>query len=193
MTSRSRWEPGSPGCWARTGRARARSSTCSRACWRRQPGRSGSAVARRSATRRVYSMVGLVPEREAVPGYLTGRQFVRSNAELQSVADVVAATETADRDRRHGRCGGPPDPHLLEGHAPAHQARGGPRPRPADPAPRRTVQRHGPAPAAAHDGAAPADGGRGPGDPLLVAHPRGGRAPRRSRARRLRRAARRVG
>jgi ABC-2 type transport system ATP-binding protein len=40
-------------------------------------------------------MVGLVPEREAVPGYLTGRQFVRSNAELQSVADVVAATETA--------------------------------------------------------------------------------------------------
>jgi ABC-2 type transport system ATP-binding protein len=44
---------------------------------------------------RVYSMVGLVPEREAVPGYLTGRQFVRSNAELQSVADVVAATETA--------------------------------------------------------------------------------------------------
>ena len=44
---------------------------------------------------RVYSMVGLVPEREAVPGYLTGRQFVHSNAELQSVADVVAATETA--------------------------------------------------------------------------------------------------
>ena len=44
---------------------------------------------------RVYSMVGLVPEREAVPGYLTGRRFVRSNAELQSVADVVAATETA--------------------------------------------------------------------------------------------------
>ncbi|HET9084214.1 MAG TPA: ABC transporter ATP-binding protein [Candidatus Limnocylindrales bacterium] len=43
----------------------------------------------------VYSIVGLVPEREAVPGYLTGRQFVRSNAELQSVPDVAAATETA--------------------------------------------------------------------------------------------------
>ena len=43
----------------------------------------------------VYSTVGLVPEREAVPGYLTGRQFVRSNAELQSVPDVAAATETA--------------------------------------------------------------------------------------------------
>ena len=43
----------------------------------------------------VYSIVGLVPEREAVPGYLTGRQFVRSNAELQSVADVASATERA--------------------------------------------------------------------------------------------------
>jgi len=43
----------------------------------------------------VYSMVGLVPEREAVPGYLTGRQFVRSNAELQSVADVASAADTA--------------------------------------------------------------------------------------------------
>ena len=28
-------------------------------------------------------MVGLVPEREAVPGYLTGREFVRLNADLQ--------------------------------------------------------------------------------------------------------------
>jgi ABC-2 type transport system ATP-binding protein len=44
---------------------------------------------------RVYSVVGLVPEREAVPGYLTGRQFVRSNAELQSVPDVATATDRA--------------------------------------------------------------------------------------------------
>jgi ABC-2 type transport system ATP-binding protein len=43
----------------------------------------------------VYSVVGLVPEREAVPGYLTGRQFVRSNAELQSVPDVATATDRA--------------------------------------------------------------------------------------------------
>ena len=43
----------------------------------------------------VYSMVGLVPEREAVPGYLTGRDFVRFNAELQSVADVAAASDAA--------------------------------------------------------------------------------------------------
>ena len=40
-------------------------------------------------------MVGLVPEREAVPGYLTGREFVRINAELQAVADVPSSTETA--------------------------------------------------------------------------------------------------
>jgi ABC-2 type transport system ATP-binding protein len=44
----------------------------------------------------VYSVVGLVPEREAVPGYLTGRQFVRSNAELQSVPDVATATDSAN-------------------------------------------------------------------------------------------------
>jgi ABC-2 type transport system ATP-binding protein len=43
----------------------------------------------------VYSMVGLVPEREAVPGYLTGRAFVRFNAELQAVPDVTAATDAA--------------------------------------------------------------------------------------------------
>jgi ABC-2 type transport system ATP-binding protein len=43
----------------------------------------------------VYTMVGLVPEREAVPGYLTGREFVRINAELQAVADVPSSTETA--------------------------------------------------------------------------------------------------
>jgi ABC-2 type transport system ATP-binding protein len=43
----------------------------------------------------VYSMLGLVPEREAVPGYLTGREFVRSNAALQSVDDVASASESA--------------------------------------------------------------------------------------------------
>jgi ABC-2 type transport system ATP-binding protein len=55
----------------------------------------------------IYAQVGLVPEREAVPGYLTGRQFVRLNAELQDVADPAGATEralttvelTADADR----------------------------------------------------------------------------------------------
>ena len=43
----------------------------------------------------VYREVGLVPEREAVPGYLTGRRFVRYNADLQGVADPAGATERA--------------------------------------------------------------------------------------------------
>ena len=43
----------------------------------------------------VYRDVGLVPEREAVPGFLTGREFVRLNADLQGVADAGAATDRA--------------------------------------------------------------------------------------------------
>ena len=43
----------------------------------------------------VYRTIGLVPEREVSFGYLTGRQFVRANAELQGLADPGAATERA--------------------------------------------------------------------------------------------------
>ncbi len=43
----------------------------------------------------VYRDIGLVPEREAVPGYLTGMAFVRLNAELQGVPDAGAAAERA--------------------------------------------------------------------------------------------------
>jgi ABC-2 type transport system ATP-binding protein len=43
----------------------------------------------------VYREIGLVPEREAVPGYLTGHGFVRLNAELQGVPDASAATDRA--------------------------------------------------------------------------------------------------
>jgi ABC-2 type transport system ATP-binding protein len=43
----------------------------------------------------VYSSIGLVPEREVSFGYLTGRQFVRANAELHGLADPGAATERA--------------------------------------------------------------------------------------------------
>jgi ABC-2 type transport system ATP-binding protein len=43
----------------------------------------------------IYSMVGLVPEREAVPGYVTGREFVRLNAELQGIDLAPAATDRA--------------------------------------------------------------------------------------------------
>ncbi len=43
----------------------------------------------------IYSTVGLVPEREAVPGYVTGREFVRLNAELQGIDHEPAATDRA--------------------------------------------------------------------------------------------------
>ncbi|WP_110240696.1 ABC transporter ATP-binding protein [Nocardioides gilvus] len=42
-----------------------------------------------------YRQLGLVPEREISFGYLTGRQFVRANAELQGLSDPGAATEKA--------------------------------------------------------------------------------------------------
>ena len=43
----------------------------------------------------VYRELGLVPEREAVPGYLSGHEFVRLNADLQGMPDAGAATDRA--------------------------------------------------------------------------------------------------
>ncbi len=43
----------------------------------------------------VYREVGLVPEREAVPAYLSGREFVHYSATLQAVADPAGAAERA--------------------------------------------------------------------------------------------------
>ena len=43
----------------------------------------------------VYRRIGLVPEREAVYPFLTGREFVEANARLQGVADPVGATARA--------------------------------------------------------------------------------------------------
>jgi ABC-2 type transport system ATP-binding protein len=43
----------------------------------------------------VYRDLGLVPEREAVPGFLTGHEFVKLNAELQGMADPRAAADAA--------------------------------------------------------------------------------------------------
>ncbi|USQ76995.1 ABC transporter ATP-binding protein [Ornithinimicrobium cryptoxanthini] len=43
----------------------------------------------------VYRTIGLVPEREASFGYLTGRQFVRANAELHQLPAPGEATERA--------------------------------------------------------------------------------------------------
>ena len=50
-----------------------------------------------SAWRRpeIYRHVGLVPEREAVHSYLTGREFARLNARLQGLADPDAAAARA--------------------------------------------------------------------------------------------------
>ncbi len=43
----------------------------------------------------IYRVVGLVPEREAVHAFLTGRQFVDVSARLQGLADPAAATARA--------------------------------------------------------------------------------------------------
>jgi ABC-2 type transport system ATP-binding protein len=42
-----------------------------------------------------YRRLGLVPEREAVHDYLTGREFVRLNARLQGLPDIDAAVDRA--------------------------------------------------------------------------------------------------
>jgi len=55
----------------------------------------------------VYRQIGLVPERELSFGYLTGRQFVRANADLHRLPDAAAATEaileTVDMTEPAGR------------------------------------------------------------------------------------------
>ena len=43
----------------------------------------------------VYRTIGFVPEREAVYGFLTARQFVNASAQLLSVPDPKAATQRA--------------------------------------------------------------------------------------------------
>jgi len=44
---------------------------------------------------KVYRKIGLVPEREALFDYLTGRQFVVANAELHGLAEPGAAAQAA--------------------------------------------------------------------------------------------------
>ena len=43
----------------------------------------------------IYRQVGLVPERETVHPYLTGREFARLNAQLQGIADPKRAADRA--------------------------------------------------------------------------------------------------
>ena len=108
----------------------------------------------------MYRHLGLVPEREAVHA-VSHRPGVR--AAQREVAGPPRRRRRRRAGDRHGRPGGrrrPAHRHVLEGHAPADQACRRARPRPADPAPRRAVQRHGPAPTAAHDRAAAVHGRR---------------------------------
>ncbi|CAA9358897.1 MAG: Efflux ABC transporter, ATP-binding protein, partial [uncultured Frankineae bacterium] len=98
-----------------------------------------------------------------------------------------------DRDGADGRRAGARHRHLLQGDEAAHQDGHRPRARPPGPAPRRAVQRHGPAPAPAAHGPAARDGRAGPHRAVQLAHPRGGGADRDRRPGRRRRAARRLG
>jgi ABC-2 type transport system ATP-binding protein len=43
----------------------------------------------------VYRQIGLVPERESVYPFLTGREFVEANAKLQGMTDTAVATQRA--------------------------------------------------------------------------------------------------
>lgn len=80
--------------------------------------------------------------------------------------------------RRDGVRPGPQDLDVQQGHATAREDGFRAGPRPVRAAARRAVQRYGPAAADAADGAAAADGRRGPYGPVLLAHPRRGRATR---------------
>ena len=130
----------------------------------------------------IYRTIGFVPEREAVYSFLTARQFVEAAARLQQVPDPVAATQRAIA--------------IVDLADAADRAIGG--------YSKGMRQRAKVAAALVHDppvlvldepfnGMDPRQrlhmmdllrghGRRGPHDPVLVAHPRGGRAPQRPRA-----------
>ena len=135
-----------------------------------------------------------MPEREAVPGYLTGHDFVAAQRRAAGHAGRRRRRGPGDRHGRADRGGPPPDAHLLQGHAPAGQAR----------AARSSTSRGSccstsrstawiPRQRLHMIGLLRADGRRRAGHPVLVAHPRGGRAARRRRPRRLCRPARGIG
>ena len=83
----------------------------------------------------MYRRIGLVPEREAVYPFLTGREFAHANARLQGMTPA-AGGGGCGAGHRAGGAGGrrrPADRHLLEGDAAARQGRRRAGPRPADP------------------------------------------------------------
>ena len=69
----------------------------------------------------VYRKIGLVPEREALFDYLTGRQFVVANAELHGLPDPGAAAQASIALVEMTRRAGPRDLDVLQGHAAADQ------------------------------------------------------------------------
>ena len=141
----------------------------------------------------VYRKIGLVPEREALFEYLTGRQFVVANAELHGLADAGAAAQAAIALVEMTDAQDRVDLDVLQGHAAADQdgvVAGAPA---VGAAARRAVQRHGPPAADPPDGPAAHDGHRGPHGAVQLAHPRGGRAGRPADRGRGVRPARRVG
>ena len=130
------------------------------ASWRPRPARSPSTASRVWRNEQIYRHIGIVPEREAMYDFLTGREFVVANAELHGLPDPGAAAQAGARHGRDGVRAGPQDLHVLQGHAPAREDGVGAGPRAVGAAARRAVQRHGPAAAHAADGPAAADGRR---------------------------------
>ena len=125
----------------------------------------------------VYRQIGLVPEREAVYPFLTGLDYVRFNARLQGMRNADAAARRAValvglEDSRTARSGRTPRECGNGSRWP------GPRPRSSGAPVGRAVQWHGSPQPHFHDGPARDAGGAGSDDPLLVAHPRGGRTRR---------------
>ena len=104
----------------------------------------------------MFRHVGLVPEREVVYPFLGARDFALASARLHGLPDPEEAAKRAIAlVGARGRTGSS-DGRLLEGHAPARQGRCRARPRPGCADPRRTLQRHRPAPTSPDDGDAAA-------------------------------------
>ena len=98
------------------------------------PSRGAVTVAGQPAWRNpgIYKVIGLVPERDSVYAFLTGRQFVAATAKLHKLPDAGGRRGPRAAHGRDGHRGRrPPHRHLLQGHAPAHQGRRGARARAA--------------------------------------------------------------
>ena len=92
-----------------------------------------------------YRRVGFCPESDALPGWMTGREFLSLMLRLMGFGKgrgeharrLLAGAVRTDRGGR------PPAGRLFQGHAPEDQAGPGPGPRSGRHLPGRTAQRHG--------------------------------------------------